>query len=124
MSHLEFDDLYGSKYLSATDLKGRRRRLKIDKVEPAELREKTGDTKWRWILYFEGEEKALVLNKTNATEIAKVFGKNPDDWVGQFVELFSVPTSFGEGVRVRPLRKPATVADPDPDPDLNDAIQF
>src|SRR5262245_30329936 len=102
---LEFDDLYGSKYFSAPDLKGERLRLKIGKVEAAELREKTGGTKWKWIVYFDGQEKALVLNKTNATELAKVFGKKSANWIGQFVELFSAPTSYGEGVRVRPLRK-------------------
>jgi hypothetical protein len=43
-------------------------------------------------------------------------------WGGHCIELFSAPTSFGDGVRVRPLRKPATVAEPDPD--LGDAIPF
>jgi hypothetical protein len=122
MSDLEFDDLYGSKYFCAADLKGGTVRLKIGKVETVELREKTGGTKRRWILWFEGQEKALVLNKTNAIALATVFGKNPENLIGQMVELFAAMTSFGEGVRLRPLRKPATVAAPDPD--LKDAVPF
>ena len=36
----DFDDLYGSKYFSASDLKDSEPRLKVGKVEVAELREK------------------------------------------------------------------------------------
>ena len=41
----EFDDLYGSKYFGIPDLKGGQPRLKIGKVDVAELREKDGSTK-------------------------------------------------------------------------------
>src|SRR5262245_61029905 len=122
MTDLEFDDLYGSKYLSAADLKGGTARFKIGKIDSADLPQKTGGTKGRWILCVDGEEKGLMLNKTNAVALANVFGKKPENWVGQFVELYSVMTSYGEGVRVRPLRKPATVAEPDPE--LKDAIPY
>jgi hypothetical protein len=122
MSGDEFDDLYGSKYLSVADLKGGQLRLRIGKVEIAELREKNGGTKRKLVAYCDGQEKALVLNKTNATALANAFGKQYANWVGHHIELFSAPTSYGDGVRVRPLRKPATVAEPDPD--LGDAIPF
>src|SRR5262249_18336155 len=100
---------------------GSQPRLRIGKIEVAELREKNGSTKRKLVTYFEGQEKALVLNRTNATALANAFGKQYASWVGQAIELFSVPTSFGEGVRVRPLRKPATVTEPDPD---HDAVPF
>ena len=119
---VEFDDLYGSKYFRAADLKGGRLRVKIGKVEVDELREKTGGTKRKLIAFCDGQEKAVVLNKTNAVTLATAFGKQYANWVGHFVELSSVPTSFGEGVSVRPLRKLATVAEPDSD--LDDAIPF
>src|SRR5262245_12082836 len=122
MNEIEFDDLYGSRFFTAADLKGEQLRVKIGKIEVGELREKTGGVKRKLIVYFDGQEKALVLNKTNATAIANAFGKKYANWVGEFVSLVSAPTSFGEGVRVRPLRKPATVAEPDSD--LNDAIAF
>jgi hypothetical protein len=122
MSGDEFDDLYGSKYLSVADLKGGQPQLRIGKVEIAELREKNGGMRRKLVAYFDGQEKALVLNKTNATTLANAFGKQYANWVGQHVQLFTAPTSYGDGVRVRPLRKPASVAEPDPD--LNDAIPF
>ena len=97
--------MYGSKYLGVPDLKGQRPRRTIGKVEVAELKEKDGTTKRKRILYFEGEDKALVLNKTNAVKLAMAFGKESADWIGARVELYSEMTSLGkEGVRLQPLR--------------------
>jgi hypothetical protein len=118
----EFDSLYGSKYLSVTDLKDGEPRLKIGKIEVAELREKNGTTKRKYVMLFEGVEKGLVINKTNARKLAEAYGKQTQKWIGQAVQLYTEDTTFGKGVRVRPLRKPATPAEPDPD--LNDAIAF
>ena len=40
----DFDDLYGSKYLRAADLKGQQRRAKIGKTDVADFKEKNGAT--------------------------------------------------------------------------------
>ena len=107
--------MYGSKYLGVTDLKGQRPRRTIGKIEVAELKEKDGSTKRKRILYFEGEDKALVLNKTNAIKLAMAFGKESTDWVGARVELYAEMTSLGkEGVRLQPLRTVAKAATPKP----------
>jgi hypothetical protein len=118
----DFDSLYGSKYLSVADLKDTEPRLRIGKVEVAELREKNGTTKRKYVIWFEGTEKGLVINKTNAKKLADAYGKQPSKWIGQVVQLYAEDTTFGKGIRVRPLRKPATPAEPDPD--LNDAVPF
>jgi hypothetical protein len=115
----DFDELYGSKYFSVGDLKGGEPRLKIGKVEIAELREKNGTTKHKYVMLFEGVDKGLVINKTNALKLAEAYGKQSSRWIGQTVQLYAEDTSFGKGVRVRPLREPATPAEPDPA--LNDA---
>src|SRR5262249_47367942 len=116
----DFDDLYGSKCLGVADLKDGEPRYKIGKVEVAELREKNGTTKRKYVVWFDGIEKGLVLNKTNATKLADAYGKEPSRWIGQIVQLYTEDTPYGKGVRVRPLRKPPPV--PAPDSDLNDAI--
>ena len=96
---------YGSKYFSVPDLKGQRPRRTIGKVEVAELKEKDGSTKRKRILYLEGEDKPLVLNKTNAVKLAMAFGKESSEWINARVELYSEMTSLGkEGVRLTPLR--------------------
>jgi hypothetical protein len=115
----EFDDLYGSRYLSAADLKEGEPRLKIGKVEVAELRDKTGTTKRKYVVLFEGVDKGLVINKTNAKRLAEAYGKQSTKWIGQIVQLYSEDTDFGKGVRVRPMRTPAISAQPDP---LDDTI--
>ena len=83
-----------------------------------ELKEKDGSTKRKFVVYFEGVEKALVLNKTNAQKLAAAFGKDHSKWIGMEVELYAEMTGLGkEGVRVRPL-KPTGASD------LNDTINF
>jgi len=118
----DFDKIYGSKYLGEADLEGGEPRLKISKVELVELRDKNGSTKLKFVIWFEDTDKGLVLNKTNAKKLADAYGKQPDKWVGQIVQLYSEDTSFGKGVRVRPMRKPAVPAEPNPE--TNDAIPF
>ena len=118
----DFDALYGSKYLSVADLKDREPTLKVGKVETAELHDKNGSTKRKYVMWFEKTTKGLVINRTNAKKLADFYGKQPANWIGQSIQLYSEVTSFGKGVRVRPLRKPATLAEPDKD--LSDAIPF
>jgi hypothetical protein len=119
----EFDLLYGSKYLSVPDLHGQQPRRKIGKISVEPLMQKDGSTKRKFVLYFEGEDKGLPLNKTNATKLAQVLGKDTTKWIGVCVELYAEMTGLGkEGVRLRPLRL-ATSLDK-PDPEMNDAIPF
>ena len=118
----DFDDLYGSKYLSAADLNGQQKRAKIGKTDVPDFKEKNGASKRKYVLYFEGEDKVMVLNKTNAQKLASTYGKDRASWVGQHVELYSETTSFVEGLRLRPLRKASTPAQPDAE--MSDAIPF
>jgi hypothetical protein len=113
----DFDNIYGSKYFSAPDLHGETIRRKIGKVEIGNLKEKDGSTKRKFIVYFKGEDKPLVLNRTNAQTLAAALGKDPTAWIGVVVELYAEMTSLGkEGVRLRVI-KSAGAAD-----DINDRI--
>jgi len=120
MSHDEedFDSVYGGKYLSAGSLNGEIRRMKIAAVDPQTLREKDGTERRKYVLHFEGEERTLPLNKTNALRCATSFGKDRASWVGRTVELYTEMTGIGkEGIRLRPVQqqKPQIpVSNPDP----------
>jgi hypothetical protein len=117
-----FDDIYGSKYFSAADLRGEVIKRTIGKVDPVELKEKDGSTKKKFMVYFEGVEKPLVLNQTNARKLAASHGKDRFNWVGVVVELYGEMTSLGkEGVRLRPLKSAAAGAAAT---DMNDAVSF
>jgi hypothetical protein len=113
-----YNDLYGSKYLSAADLNGQTIRRRIGKLDVAELKDpKTGTTKRRVLAYFENIEKPLVVNKTNAQALSVAYGTN---WAGAVVEVYPEMTSLGkEGIRLRPVK---TAADGKAANDMNDAI--
>lgn len=65
-----------------------------------------GDKDEKVVVTFKGAKKKLVLNKTNATRIAKMYGNDTEQWLGKPVTLYFDPTiKFGRetvgGVRVR-----------------------
>lgn len=66
-------------------------------------------------LYFKETDKALVLNKTNAASISKLYGPDTDDWAGQKISLFSTEVDFAGtptlAIRVR-LKKPTGATAP------------
>lgn len=126
------DQLYPSRYLKESDLKGREVTVTIDRVEIIKIGEDT-----KPVAYFEGKEKALVLNKTMFNAISKATGElDSDNWPGHRITLYPTETEFkGETVaciRVR-LRtnengrtKPAPPPEPplDIDPDDDEEIPF
>jgi hypothetical protein len=125
-----FDDMYGSKWLSADDLGDEAPRYKIKEAEIVSLRDKDGRTNNKLVLRFNNVEKGLILNKTNAGRMATAYGKDESRWIGKVVELYTETTTYGLGVRIRILKDKTT--DPIstgkiniiPDPELNDEIQY
>ncbi len=102
------NDAFPSNYLKSADLKGRVAKLKIDRV----VFEQIG-TDNKLIMYFQGKDKGMVLNKTNGLTIAGVFGDDYDSWTGAEIEIFSMKVDFqgrmvdGLRVRVPPPRQTA-----------------
>jgi hypothetical protein len=96
------NEAFPSKYLKATDLDDRQHLLTMSRAEFETL----GDDR-KLILYFKGQEKGLVLNKTNANTIAKLYGPDTDDWMGKEIVLFDLPVDFrGETVQAIRVRGP------------------
>lgn len=91
------NDAFPSKYLKASDLQGRTIGVVIERIEF----EAVGQEKqMKPVIYFEGKEKGLVLNKTNSTKIVQIAGSpDTDDWTGVRVALYPTETSYqGEQV--------------------------
>lgn len=95
---MDINSAFATKYLKASDLQGRDVTVKMGRVE----QEKVGDDQ-KLILYFQGKEKGMVLNKTNANSIADVYGSETGDWYGQTIILFEQMVDF-QGKRVPGLR--------------------
>ena len=128
---MELASIFPSRYVKASDLKGREITVVIARAEV----EKLGDDN-KLVLYFQGAEKGLVTNRTNADRVSYLYGSNTDQWIGReivlYVDLVSFQGRTVEAIRVKPpikradvqapaQRVPASASTP---VDLNDEIPF
>ena len=81
----------------------------IADVRQEELRVDGGETKSKWVCYFEEVERGLVLNKTNIEKLAKLCGSEmSEDWTGMRVRLYVTPVQFrGEEVDAIRIKRAA-----------------
>lgn len=103
---MSLSDIYGgnSSWLKAEDLKGSK---PVVVISNAEIRENTyqGETKKQIVLSFEGKEKVLGLNFTNASKIAELTGSdNYLDWIGTAIKLYTDTTKLQDGRSVPCIR--------------------
>lgn len=126
---------FPSKYLKASDLGDKSPVVTISHVEVEQIGR---DNDHKPVVFFEGKEKGLVLNKTNSRRICELLGTSEtDEWVGQRIRIYATETEFGgetvECIRIKsagngkPLPEPkpedtkqATRMRRGPDPDDND----
>jgi hypothetical protein len=133
-TEVDLETCYGSKYLSATDLGKRKIKAKIVKIRKEELKQNSGATRKKFILYFDAADKAMVLNATNKQILVEALGTKPADWLGTQVGILAEPVQFAGktvmGLRLRVLDKPFAappVAEPIPvaaAAEFNDEIPF
>src|SRR6266576_3493748 len=93
---------FPSKWLKAADLNGRPVTVTMSHVVMEDV-SGTGDP--QPVLYFQGKDKGMVLNKTNGYKIAEIFGDDTKEWTGRQIVLFEAMVSFQgrtvPGLRVR-----------------------
>jgi hypothetical protein len=114
------DDVFPSKYLKATDLKGKACVATIESAPYETLKGLDGTENKKIVLYFKNAEKALPLNTTNFDAVCDATGRpDTDDWPGQRIELYPTKTPMGgklvDCIRIRrPSSRPAAAAPPPP----------
>ncbi len=140
---MNINEAFPSKYLKASDIPEEGQTVVIASIDEEEVGK---DKEVRPVLYFEGEDKGIILNKTNATNISKLYGYETDDWIGKKVQLGTAWVDFQgqsvEAIRIyppkrssanAPLGKQATQREPEPagarefaprGGDLDDEIPF
>ncbi len=102
------DEAFPSNWLKAADLKNRTVKVTINRVVFEEIGQNKDE---KPVVYFEKVKKGLILNKTNATEIAATHGKQMDGWTGKEIELFSTMVPFqGQNVAAIRVRAVAELA--------------
>lgn len=106
MAHYKL--LYDSDYLYAFHLQGKKHVVKIAKVTGGELVGEGGRKSRKPLVFFEGKEKPLALNKTNGKCVAALYGPDTEKWVGQYITIYPTTTQFGgeqrECVRIEPQK--------------------
>ena len=96
---MNINGAFPSTYLKAADLAGRRAIVTISHVKLEDV----GDDA-KPILYFQGKEKGLVLNKTNANMITEITGSDETDhWKGKAIVLYVTKVDY-QGKRVDGIR--------------------
>lgn len=103
---MNINESFPSKYLKASDIPEEGQTVVIVRINQEEIGK---DKEIRPVLYFEGEEKGIILNKTNATNISKLYGYETDDWSGKKVVLGVAWVDFQgqsvEAIRIYPPKR-------------------
>lgn len=112
---MELNEVFPSKYIKAADLNGREVPVVISHADM----EMIGDDR-KLIVHFQGKEKGLVMNKTNANRIAHLYGTNTDGWQGKEITLYTEMVDFQgkvvDAIRVKSARKAEKKATLEDDP--------
>lgn len=88
----------GGQWLAEADLKGKAHKVTISKTEIVETESENDEGVKRMVnkiqLSFEGRDKQLLLNKTNANIIKDKLGDEETDWLGHEIIMYPTTTPF------------------------------
>ena len=99
---MKMNDIFPSKYLKADTTWADMRSLSKSPTAKWKRSGQGTNKDVKPIVYFDGEEKGVVLNKTNFSAIADAYGDDTDDWTGHPVILFSVQIENPQTKKVGP----------------------
>ena len=112
---MDIDAAFPSTYLKAADLQGKQVTVVMERIEMQDV----GDDH-KPVLYFQGKEKGLVLNKTNANNIKDAYGNETSGWFGKQLIIFPTKVDFsGRRVDAIRVRAPAPEIRPIPKQQLS-----
>ena len=111
---MKVDKFFKGQYVKAADLDDDDLNPRvIDRVEVA-----TFDSGDKPVLFFQDDDRGLVLNKTNTRTIGAAYGYETDAWAGKRVILFTTTVDFQgstvDAIRVKiPKAQPSQVSQPE-----------
>lgn len=88
-----FDQLYPGRFLKSGELLGKKVTVKIADIQIDELEGEKGK-KIQGIIFLEGKDKQIVLNKTNGLCLRGMFGAKLTEWVGKRITIFQDQTKL------------------------------
>ncbi len=102
----DYKTLFTGKYLASPDLGKNEPTVKIARLVKELVKDEEKKTERnRWIAYFEGKDKGMLLNRSNAILIAAICKSDAtEDWVGHSITLGVRDVKMGgdtvDGLRV------------------------
>ncbi len=113
---MDINSAFPSKFIKAADLQGQDVTVSIARFAMESVDDDAGELKP--VLYFQGHQRGLVLNKTNALSISDLYGTETDTWLNQPVTLFPTQCQYGpkmvDCIRVRPFSPAQQNGQPQP----------
>jgi hypothetical protein len=112
---MNINTLFPSKYLKAADLP--EEEVVEREIAKIKMEEVGKDRELKPVIYFKGEDKGFVANKTNCGAIAVYLGsEDTDNWPGKTIRLYRAEVEFQgdlvESIRVK-RKAPARNQGPD-----------
>ena len=123
---MKLNQMFPKKYASGADFNGKAVTLTITTVRTERMRpQPNAPEQTKFVAYFEGTDKGVILCKTLAYEIADAVGCAEDDdvsqWTGKKVTLYPQPMTVAGKARIGiRARKPTATNGNTPPPTLND----
>lgn len=96
-------------YLGSHNLEeGEEMLLTIAKVEGEEKVKTADGEKLKIVLYFKENVQKMILNITNGTTLASLYGSHPSDWIGKQIQIYAASIkAFGkeqDALRIRDFK--------------------
>jgi hypothetical protein len=103
---MRIDKQFDSKWLRAADIEDmadENTQTAVVAIDRVEMEEVGQEGQQKPVVYFKGIEAGMVLNKTNASTLMELIGKETDDWTGKKIGLFTTEVDF-QGKQVLAIR--------------------
>lgn len=90
-----YSEMYPGRFLKADMLKGKKVTVTIVEIIGEDLIGENNKAKAEWIVKIKERPLQLVLNKTNAFCLYRMFGGDPHSWLNKRITLYPTTTKFG-----------------------------
>jgi hypothetical protein len=120
------NEQFPSKWLKSSDLENGPVVTTIHETNVEPIKGMDGKTQNKCVIYFANDKlKPLILNRTNFEALVDISGSDDSEgFVGAKVELYTVETQMGEGIRIRAPKKAKKQQDSENPGDFDDIDDF
>jgi hypothetical protein len=88
--------MFKGEFIAAVEFGDKQPTLTIASVKLCKLESEDGRQKDKGVVFFEGKDRGWVMNRTNATCLAAMFGDDTASWNGKRVTLYATLVQVGK----------------------------